>query len=97
MGKIRSDPKKRKKKKKSLDMYVITALLYIIAWSVTFFVAWVVKDNEPSVLEGCILAPGVVELVACAWIKAGKTKWGQSSPDQGISDGMQDYNDTISG
>lgn len=45
------------------------AIAYIVGWSIAFFVSWLFKGEEPSVLEGCILAPGVVELVACAFIK----------------------------
>ena len=60
------------KKTKSLDKYVVAAMIYIVAWSIAFFAAWIVKGEEPSVLEGCILSPGVVELVCAAWIKRGK-------------------------
>lgn len=57
---------------KNLDKYVVGAMLYILAWSVVFFVSWIVKGEEPSTLEGCILAPGVVELVCTAIIQHGK-------------------------
>lgn len=57
---------------KNLDKYVIGAMLYILAWSVAFFVSWIVLHEEPSTLEGCILAPGVVELVCTAVIQHGK-------------------------
>lgn len=57
---------------KDLDRYVLIAMLYIFGWSVAFFVAWLVLREEPSVLEGCILTPGVVELVCTAFIKSGK-------------------------
>ena len=57
---------------KSLDRYVVTAMLYILGWSIAFYVAWIIKGEEPSVLEGCILTPGAVELVCAAWIKNGK-------------------------
>lgn len=58
---------------KNLDKYVIGAMLYILAWSVAFFVSWIVLGEEPSTLEGCILAPGVVELVCTAFIQRGKS------------------------
>lgn len=60
------------KKTKNLDKYVVAAMLYIVVWSIAFFTAWMIKGEEPSVLEGCILSPGVVELVCAAWIKRGK-------------------------
>ena len=56
---------------KNLDKYVIGAMLYIMAWSVAFL-SWLVLHEEPSTLEGCILAPGVVELVCTAIIQRGK-------------------------
>lgn len=59
---------------KDLDKYVLIAMLYIFGWSLAFFIAWLVKGEEPSVLEGCILTPGVVELVCTAFIKHGKNK-----------------------
>lgn len=58
-----------------LDKYLLWAIIYIAAWSVAFFVAWIIKGEEPSVLEGCILAPGVVEMIVCALIKRGNTKY----------------------
>lgn len=61
------------KKIDNLSKWVIAAALYIVAWSVVFFIAWLVKGEEPSVLEGCILTPGVVELICSAVIKRGKT------------------------
>lgn len=64
---------------KKLDRYVLGAMLYIIGWSVAFFVAWLVKNQEAAVLEGCILAPGAVELVCAAWIKQGKGKDSQDA------------------
>lgn len=57
----------------NLSKWVIAAALYIVTWSVVFFIAWLVKGEEPSVLEGCILTPGVVELVCSAVIKRSKT------------------------
>lgn len=57
----------------NLSKWVIAAALYIVTWSVVFFIAWLVKGEEPSVLEGYILTPGVVELVCSAVIKRGKT------------------------
>jgi len=71
------------KKTKSLDKYVVAAMLYIFGWSVAFFISWIVFQNEPSVLEGCILSPGVVELVCCAWIKQKKTEE-KPTDDDGI-------------
>lgn len=71
------------KKTKSLDKYVVAAMLYIVAWSIAFFTAWMIKGEEPSVLEGCILSPGVVELVCAAWIKRGK---GTNNERNDISD-----------
>jgi len=71
------------KKTKNLDKYVVAAMIYIVAWSIAFFTAWIVKGEEPSVLEGCILSPGVVELVCAAWIKRGK---GTNSERNNISD-----------
>ena len=71
------------KKTKSLDKYVVAAMIYIFGWSIAFFVAWIVKGEEPSVLEGCILSPGVVELVCAAWIKRGK---GAVSESDNVSD-----------
>lgn len=61
-------------KMKSLDKYVVIAMLYIFGWSLAFFIAWLIFREEPSVLEGCILAPGVVELVCTAFIQHGKKK-----------------------
>lgn len=61
------------KKIDNLSKWVIAAALYIVAWSIVFFIAWLVKGEEPSVLEGCILTPGVVELICSAVIKRGKT------------------------
>lgn len=51
------------------------------------FTAWIVKGEEPSVLEGCILSPGVVELVCAAWIKRGKGAVNESDnvSDSGIT------------
>lgn len=63
------------KKIDNLSKWVIVAALYIVAWSVVFFIAWLVKGEEPSVLEGCILTPGVVELICSAVIKRGKTTY----------------------
>lgn len=63
------------KKIDNLSKWVIAAALYIVAWSVVFFIAWLVKGEEPSVLEGCILTPGVVELVCSTVIKRGKTTY----------------------
>lgn len=57
---------------KDLDKYVLIAMVYIFGWSLAFFIAWLVLGEEPSVLEGCILTPGVVELVCTAFIKSGK-------------------------
>lgn len=57
---------------KDLDKYVLTAMLYIFGWSLAFFIAWIVIGEEPSILEGCILTPGVVELICTAYIKLGK-------------------------
>jgi len=71
------------KKTKSLDKYVVAAMIYIVAWSIAFFTAWIVKGEEPSVLEGCILSPGVVELVCAAWIKRGK---GAGNESDNVSD-----------
>lgn len=71
------------KKTKSLDKYVVAAMIYIVAWSIAFFAAWIVKGEEPSVLEGCILSPGVVELVCAAWIKRGK---GADNESDNVSD-----------
>lgn len=71
------------RKLKNLDRYVVTAMVYIFGWSIAFFVAWLVKGEEPSVLEGCILSPGVVELVCAAWIKRGK---GTNNERNNISD-----------
>lgn len=59
---------------KDLDKYVLIAMVYIFGWSLAFFIAWLVLGEEPSVLEGCILTPGVVELVCTAFIKSGKRK-----------------------
>jgi len=71
------------KKTKNLDKYVVAAMIYIVAWSIAFFTAWIVKGEEPSVLEGCILSPGVVELVCAAWIKRGK---GAGNESYNVSD-----------
>lgn len=57
---------------KTLDKYLMWAIAYIVAWSIAFFVAWIKFQIEPTVLEGCILAPGVVEMIACAFIQNGK-------------------------
>lgn len=65
----------KKKKKSSLDIYLISALLYIVIWSVAFFLAWIVKGIEPSTLEACILAPGIAEMICTAWIQSGKNKY----------------------
>lgn len=61
-----------KKKKDNITKWTIAAALYIVGWSVTFFVSWCVFREEPGILEGCILAPGVVELVMSAVLKLGK-------------------------
>lgn len=71
---------------KSLDKYVIGAMLYIMAWSVAFFVSWSVLHEEPSTLEGCILAPGVVELVCTAIIQRGKNS---QSDQNGANDDVE--------
>lgn len=75
------------RKLKNLDRYVVTAMLYICGWSIAFFIAWIVKGEEPSVLEGCILSPGVVELVCAAWIKRGKGTNNERNniPDSGVA------------
>lgn len=74
--------KRRKKKWKGLDKYLLGAVIYIVGWSVAFFVSWLFLKQEPSILEGCILAPGVVEMIACAFIKQGKTKYGGNVNEQ---------------
>lgn len=66
---------------KTLDKYLLWAITYIVAWSVAFFIAWLVLRIEPSTLEGCILAPAVVEMVACAFVQHGKTKYGGTEDD----------------
>lgn len=71
---------------KTLDKYIIAATLYIIFWSVAFFISWLIKGEEPSVLEGCILAPGVVELVCGAIIQHGKNH-------EGMKDGQRDISE----
>lgn len=58
---------------KTLDKYLLWAIAYIVAWSIAFFIAWIKFQIEPTTLEGCILAPAVVEMVACAFIQHGKT------------------------
>lgn len=73
---------------KTLDKYLLWAIGYIVAWSVVFFIAWCFKNQEPSVLEGCILAPGVVEMICGAVIKHGKTKYGgesETEPEEEIT------------
>lgn len=96
--------RKRKKKIKGLDKYVIVSLLYIVAWSIAFFVAWIKFQSEPSILEGCILTPGVVELVACAFIKSGKEQKNADSPNfvsnmqyDGLSDNGSDQENVDGG
>lgn len=82
--KTQSTRKISKKRIKKMDMYLIGAVLYITAWSIAFFIAWIALEQEPTILEGCILAPGVVEMVACAWIKRAepKTKTSAASDTQ---------------
>lgn len=67
-----SQRRRRRKRDKNLDKYLMGAIAYIVCWSVAFFAAWLALKMEPGILEGCILAPGVVEMVMCAWIKKGK-------------------------
>lgn len=57
---------------KTLDKYLLWAIEYIVGWSIAFFIAWLKLGVEPSTLEGCILAPAVIEMVACAFIQHGK-------------------------
>lgn len=71
-----------KKKLDKLDLYVIGSAVYIAAWSVAFFIAWCLMETEPNTLEGCILAPGVVEMVMCAIIKRGKQQCGESDVEE---------------
>lgn len=85
------------KKTKSLDKYVVAAMLYIVAWSIAFFAAWMIKGEEPSVLEGCILSPGVVELVCAAWIKRGKGAGNESdivSDSRTVSEDWDTFGDS---
>lgn len=70
---------------KSLDKYVIGAMLYILSWSIAFFVSWVILHEEPSTLEGCILTPGVVELVCTAIIQHGKRDQSKSDETDDVS------------
>lgn len=69
---------------KDLDKYVLIAMVYIFGWSLAFFIAWLVLGEEPSVLEGCILTPGVVELVCTAFIKSGKRKKEEAAGSEGV-------------
>lgn len=69
---------------KTLDKYVLGAMAYIFGWSLAFFVAWVCMREEPSTLEGCILAPGVVELICTAVIQHGKKEKNDQPADDGI-------------
>lgn len=80
--------KRRRQRMRTLDKYLIWAVLYIVGWSIAFFCAWIVFQTEPSILEGCILTPGVVELIACAWIKQGKNSADgiDTQPTEGFSD-----------
>lgn len=74
---------------KTMDKYLLWAIAYIVIWSIAFFIAWLVKDNEPTILEGCILAPGVLEMLACAYIKRGKVENGEpegEEHDEGTTD-----------
>lgn len=86
--------KSRQNKREKMDVFVLSAMLYIVAWSVAFFIAWLVKNNEPGVLEGCILAPGVAELICTAWIKSSKNKYGSYEdsdiPDEGAAVPLDD-------
>lgn len=86
----RRTPKRRMKK---MDKYLIGSVLYIAAWSIAFFIAWIVLKQEPTILEGCILAPGVVEMVACAWIKRAEPK--EKQPPDGSDD--THYNNYMDG
>lgn len=63
-----------KKKMDNLTKWTLAAALYIVFWSITFFIAWCLKGEEPGILEGCILAPGVTELICGAVLKLGKNK-----------------------
>lgn len=67
--------RRRRKKKQNLDKFVVLAMLYIFGWSVAFFVSFLATGNEPGVLEGCILTPGVVELVCTTALKNSKNKY----------------------
>jgi hypothetical protein len=69
---------------KTLDKYVIGAMAYIFGWSLAFFAAWICLGEEPSTLEGCILAPGVVELVCTAVIQRGKVIDKAKPSDDGL-------------
>lgn len=62
------------KKKNDLDVFVYLAFGYIAIWSLLFFIAWCVYQIEPSTLEACILAPGVIELICTAYIQSHKPK-----------------------
>lgn len=70
---------------KTLDRYVLGAMIYISGWSIAFFISWILTGAEPSTLEGCILSPGVVELICTTIIK--KSKGGESGDD---SDGNEE-------
>jgi len=64
--------RKQKKKRNDLDTFVFLAMAYIFGWAIAFFVAWCIKDIEPSILEGCILAPGIMELMCTTYIQTHK-------------------------
>lgn len=73
---------KKKFKDLGLDGYVLGAVLYIVGWSIVFFIAWLVIREEPAVLEGCILTPGVVELGYTAWLRSNKRKYDKENKDE---------------
>ena len=52
-----------------IDVFVIGACIYLILFSLAFFIAWCLLGVEPSTLEACILAPGVIELMCTTYIK----------------------------
>lgn len=93
MGFTMTHTKSTGKKKDHITFWTVAAALYIVGWSVTFFIAWCVFREEPGILEGCILAPGVVELVMAAVLKLGKNKKEVLEQKQDLSENTEeDFN-----
>ena len=72
----------------SITKWTIAAAAYVISWSIIFYISWIITREEPSVLEGCILSPGVVEMGYTAVLKLAKNKRGMT-PSKDDPDPME--------